>query len=128
MENKLSRLEYWMSALLVVFLLILAAGGLFGPVAAASGFGIPLADPLDAFYLRVKGDRDLACALTVGALLWLGERRALGLLVAALTIAPIFDAGLLLTDPRGQPVYALAVHGSAALYGVFLSWRLLRKA
>lgn len=117
-----------MSLLLVAFLLLLAVRGLWVPVDAASGFGIPLADSLDAFYLRVKADRDLGSALAVGALLWLGERRALGALVLALTIEPIFDAGLLIGDPRGKLAYALAVHGSAAVYGLFLSWRLLRKA
>jgi hypothetical protein len=119
-------IEYWASVLLVFFLLLLAAGALLVPIAAASGFGIPLVDPLDAFYVRVRGDRDLAGALALGVLLWLGQRRALGVWVGALTIEPIIDACLVIADPRGQLAYALAVHGSAAIYGLVLSWRLLR--
>jgi len=126
-HNKLRPFEIGMTVLLVAFLLLLAAGGFLWPEAAAIGFGIPLVDPLDAFYLRVKGDRDLGAALAVGALLWLGERRALGVLLSAFTIEPICDAILLISDPRGQLAHALLVHGSAAVYCVLLSWRLLRK-
>lgn len=135
MENTLTQptmtargsLELWMTLLLAAFLLLLAANAFFAPIHNASGFGIPLADPLDAFYFRVKGDRDLAFGAAVLALLCLRERRALGWLVAAATLAPICDAFLSIADPRGHLGYALAVHGSAALYGALLSWRLLRR-
>jgi hypothetical protein len=126
-NNTLRPFELWMSVLLVAFLLYLAAGGFLWPVAAADGFGIPLVDPLDAFFLRVKGDRDLGAALAVGALLWIRDRRALGTLLLAFTIEPICDAMLLISDPRGRLAHALVVHGSAAVYCAFLSWRLLRK-
>lgn len=136
MENTLTRpitaarapLELWMTALLVAFLLLLTASALFAPVASATGFGIPLANPLDAFYFRVKGDRDLATAIAIIALACLRERRALGWLIAASTLEPIFDACLSIADARGHLGYALAVHGSAALYGAVLSWRLLRRS
>jgi hypothetical protein len=135
MENTLTRpitltrapLEFWMTLLLLAFLLILAASAFFSPVASATGFGIPLANPLDAFYFRIKGDRDLATAVAIVALGCLRERRALGWLVAACTLEPIFDACLSIADGRGHVGYALAVHGSAALYSIVLSWRLLRR-
>ena len=119
--------EFWMSVLLILFLLWLAVVAFWNPVPGATGFGIPLLDPLDAFYMRVKGDRDLGSALAVAALLWLGDRRALGALVLALTVEPILDCFLVASDPRGQLSYALTIHGSAAVYGLLLSWRLLRK-
>jgi len=134
MENHitLSRMhtpvEFWGSLLLVLFLLFLAVNAFFQPIAAASGFGVPLVDALDAFYLLVKSDRDLGSALALSALLWLGHRRALGLAVAGLSIEPIMDACLVSADSRGSVTYALAIHGSAALYAVFLSWRLLRRS
>jgi len=131
MENiksqHLTPVELWMTVALVLFLLLLAALGTFVPVDAASGFGIPLADPLDAFYLRIKGDRDLGSALAVGALLWLGDRRALGAVILAMTIEPILDASLIIADPRGHLVQALTVHGSAVVYCMLLAWRLLRR-
>jgi Domain of unknown function (DUF4267) len=136
MENTLAQtrsaahasLDFWMIVLLASFLLVLAASAFFNPVASATGFGIPLANPLDAFYFRVKGDRDLASALAMIALTFLRERRALGWLIAAATLEPIFDALLSIGDARGHVGYALAVHGSAALYGAVLSWRLLRRS
>lgn len=136
MENTLPRaldrerapLDFWLSLVLALFLLLLAALALFVPIDAAAGFGIALAHPLDAFYLRVKGDRDLASAVVVIALLVLGERRALGAFVAAATIEPICDMFLSIADARGHVGYALAIHGSAALYCMLLSWRLLRKS
>lgn len=128
LSRKHAPLEFWGSLLLVLFLLFLAANTLYQPIAAASGFGVPLVDARDAFYLLVKSDRDLGSALALCALLWLSHRRAMGLAVAGMSIEPIMDACLVSTDPRGSLTYALAIHGSAALYTVFLSWRLLRRS
>jgi hypothetical protein len=135
MENILPRpltrqrapLEFWMTGLLVLFLLLLAVRAGLQPVDAATGFGVPLDSALDGFYLRVKGDRDLACALMIAALLWLGERRALGVVVAAATLEPIADCALVIARAPSQLGYALAIHGSAALYAVVLSFLLLRQ-
>jgi hypothetical protein len=122
-------LPFVLVAILVAFLLLLAVGGFFDPLGAAHGFGIDLAAPADAFYLHVKGDRDLALALTLLALLVYRRPAPLALFVAAACIAPVIDASLVASDPRGHVGYALAVHGSAAAYGIVtaaLLWRAAR--
>ena len=113
----LRSLPFALVAILVVFLLLLAVRGFFDPLDAAHGFGVDLAAPADAFYLHVKGDRDLALALTLLALLIYRRPAPLALFVAAACIAPVLDA-CFVAFARGHAGYALAVHGSAAAYGV----------
>lgn len=122
-----SRLELGLALALGAFLLFLAVRGVGAPADAASGFGIPIRDPADLFYLRVKADRDLASAVTLLALTALRDRRALGIFVAAATLQPLSDLLLVASDARGHVGYALAVHGSAALYCLVLAALLLRR-
>jgi hypothetical protein len=122
-----SRLELVLAVMLGLFLLFIAVNGVVAPAEAARGFGIPVVAPGDLFYLRVKADRDLGAAAAVFVLLALRERRALGAFVGAATVQPLCDLMLLATDARGQVGYALAVHGSAALYCAALAVLLLRR-
>lgn len=122
-----SRLELGLAAVLGLFLLFLAVRGFMAPAEAARGFGIAIADPADLFYLLVKADRDLASGAVIFALMALRERRALGAFVAVATVQPLCDMVLSLADARGHAGYALAVHGSAALYCAGLAALLLRR-
>ena len=122
-----SRFELALAALLGLFLLFLALRGFVAPAEAARGFGIPVMDSTDLFYLRVKADRDLASAVVIFLLIARGERRALGAFVAVATIEPLCDLSLSLADARGHAAYAFPVHGSAALYCLFLAALLLRR-
>ena len=124
---RFSKVELVMSILLAVFLFVLALRGFLAPAAAAEGFGIAVTNPADLFYVHVKADRDLSSALAVSALLALGERRALAAFVGVATVQPVLDAALSIADPRGHLGYALAVHGSAAVYGVVLLLLLMRR-
>lgn len=122
-----SRLELGLGVVLGLFLLFLAFNGFAFPADAARGFGIAVVDPADLFYLHIKADRDLASGVVVLLLLALGERRALGAFVAAAMVQPILDMGLSMADARGHVGYALAVHGSAAVYGAILAVLLFRR-
>lgn len=122
-----SRLEIGLVALLGLFLAFLAIRGFVAPAEAVRGFGIPVVDSADLFYLRVKADRDLSSTAVLFLLLALGERRALGVFVAIATVQPLCDLALSLNDARGHASYAFPVHGSAALYCVVLSALLLRR-
>jgi hypothetical protein len=122
-----SRLELGLAVVLGLFLLLLAIRGFVAPAEAARGFGIPLVDPADVFYLRVKADRDLSSAALLFLLIGLRGRRALGAFVGVATVQPLCDLALSLTDARGHAGHALAVHGSAAVYGVVLAALLLRQ-
>ena len=109
---------YVMTALLAAFLFVLAIRGFLQPVAAASGFGIALADASDAAWLYVKAGRDLSVGLMVCALLASRDRTAVfGLLLASLVI-PLNDGLQVVLHDRTRLAYALAVHGSAVLFGV----------
>jgi len=121
-----SRLELGLAAVLGLFLLFLALRGFVAPAEAARGFGIPVVDLPDLFYLRVKADRDLSSAAALFLLIALRERRGLGAFVGAATVQPLCDLALSLADARGHVGYALAVHGSAALYCAVLAALLLR--
>lgn len=124
-------LPFVLVALLAAFLAVLAVMGLFNPLGAAHGFGVDLTAPADAFYLHVKGDRDLALTAILVALMVYRRPAPLALFVAAACVAPVLDASLVASDPRGSVGYALAVHGSAVVYGVItaaLLWRADRRA
>ena len=115
-----------LTALVAAFMLFLAVRGAADAAGAAHGFGIDLASPLDAFYLHVKADRDLAIGAILVALLVYRRAVPLALLIGASTIAPVCDCLLVALEPRGHAGYALAVHGSAAAYGVVTTWLLVR--
>jgi hypothetical protein len=129
MDNSLKTrsLEFYLTVGLILFLALLAFRGFWVPLDAARGFGIPLAHSADAFYLHVKADRDLSTAVALTLLLVLRQRRALAAFVAAALVQPICDAALVISDPRGDLAYALAVHGSAVLYGMLLLAVLVRR-
>jgi hypothetical protein len=123
-------LPYALVAVLVAFLLYLAARAFFDPIGAAHGFGIDLASPADAFYMHVKADRDLALAAILLALLLDRRPRPLALFAAAACVAPVCDGLLVALDPRGSAGYALGVHGSAVAYAAVtavLLWRAHRR-
>jgi uncharacterized protein DUF4267 len=124
---KLSSATFVMTALLALFMLLLAVLALFTPHPAAVGFGIPVVNPNDLFYVRIKGDRDLSTALALIGLMALRRPLPLALFIAAAIVQPLLDCLMVLSDPRGSAVYALSVHGSAAVYGVVLSLLLFRE-
>jgi hypothetical protein len=122
-----SRFELILTTLLGLFLLFLAVRGFMAPAEAGRGFGIPVADSTDLFYLRVKADRDLSSAAVIFLLIALGERRALGAFIGVAAVQPVCDLILSLADARGHAGYAFPVHASAAFYCVVLAALLLRR-
>jgi uncharacterized protein DUF4267 len=116
-----------MTALLALFMLMLAIRGFLAPDAAAAGFGIKIVHPADLFYLRIKADRDLSTALALVGLMALRRPLPLAIFALAGTVQPLCDCLLSLADPRGNAVYALSVHGSAAVLCIGLALFLLRE-
>jgi hypothetical protein len=115
-----------LSWLLAAFMLFLGMRGLFTPISAATGFGFPLENAADAFYLQIKGDRDLGIGIAFVLLLLLKQRRAFTAVVAASTVMPLLDCAFVLAGGRVSSAYALSVHGSALVYGVLLIALLVR--
>ncbi|HEX4475473.1 MAG TPA: DUF4267 domain-containing protein [Polyangiaceae bacterium] len=116
-----------MSWLLVAFMLFLGLRGFIAPESAAVGFGFPLADPADGFYLHVKADRDLSIGLALAALVVLRQRRALAAVLATCLVMPLIDGTLVVLGGRHSLMYALCVHGSAAIFVATLLALLVRE-
>jgi hypothetical protein len=116
--------SFLIAAALAAFMLFLGIRGLLAPEAAAHGFGFAVVDPSDAVWLRIKGDRDLASALGIGAFLALRWRRALGVFLLASIASPLLDCIISLSTPGHDTTFALSVHGGAtalvAVLGVVL--------
>ena len=116
--------SFLVSAALAAFMLFLGVRGLIAPEAAAHGFGFGLADPSDAVWLRVKGDRDLTAALGIAMFLALRWRRGLGALLLASIASPLLDCAISLATPGHNTTFAVAMHGGAtalvAVLGVVL--------
>jgi len=112
--------------LLGAFMLFLFVRTVLDPAGAATGFGVPFAGEAVVPWLHVKAGRDLGIGLALLGLVLTRQRRATGVFVLATIVMPVVDA-LTATREGGTPLMlALAIHGSAALYGVILSAALLR--
>jgi hypothetical protein len=118
--------SFLLAAGLVAFLLFLGVRGFLLPVQAAHGFGLPLLGDGDAHWLRIKAGRDLSVGLMMAALLGLRMRSALGVVLLAGGVIPLLDCIISVVNPSGHVGYALAVHGSTAVFAFALAASLLR--
>ncbi len=107
---------HWFSlvvALLVALAIIgIGVGYLTRPVAMAPSFGLPL--PSDeasiAWWLRLKGVRDVASGVLVLAFIAADGHRALGLVLLIAALIPLGDMSTILAA-QGRTATALGVHG-----------------
>jgi hypothetical protein len=98
------------TAVLLLLFCMLGVRAVGRPAAAATAFGLPDAP---GNYVRVYGSRNLALALAAGALLALGDARALAVLLTAAAALPLFDMAML-RAVAVRHVMALVVLSSAA--------------
>jgi hypothetical protein len=113
---------------LVLALAIILIGGMYlaRPMTAARGFGMP--PPVDtagiAWWLRLKGVRDIASGLVVLAVLAWGDPRMVGLVLLVEAFIPTGDMTVVLAA-RGKTGAALGMHGGTALVMVLTAIALL---
>ncbi len=102
-----------LTALLGAGIITIGAGYLRGAHSIIDGFGLPdwAEAPEPAYW--VKGVRDVASGVVPLVLLALGQRRALGWVLAAEALVPIGDMTTILTHD-GSTRTALGVHGVTA--------------
>ena len=115
-----------LSLVVAVFILCIGISYLVAPEAIASGFGLPVW-PTDAAaaFSNLKGVRDAVTGLVVLALLGLGQRRALGVVMLVFALIPMGDMlTVLLHD--GAAATAFGMHGLTALFVAFTGLLLLR--
>jgi Domain of unknown function (DUF4267) len=97
-----------------LFIIYIGLEYLLAPQAAAAGFGVPTWPQREGTaFLAVKGVRDIATGLVVGALLLSGHRRALGWAMLALAFIPVGDMVIVLSQ-GGAPATAFGIHGLTA--------------
>ena len=112
---------------LAAFMLFLSVRGLFDPVGAADGFGLPIRSADALPWLRIKADRDLSLGLILLVLILGRWRRLFGVIALVSAVSPTVDALTVLGHGARSVGYALSVHGSAVLYclglGAWLVWR-----
>lgn len=97
---------------------IIAVGGfyLLAPRKATQSFGLPLPEEGAnvAWWLRLKGSRDVVSGLAVLAMLAWGNPRMLGIVLLVEALVPIGDMALVLAA-RGSASRALGIHGLTAM-------------
>ena len=88
---------------------------LFVPGTMMKSFGLPLPgdNPNVAWWLRLKGTRDVVSGLIVLALVVWGSSHLIGIVLAIAALIPIGDMSLVLAA-RGSVRTALSVHGLTA--------------
>ncbi len=110
-----------------LFIIYIGLEYLLAPQAAAAGFGVPTWPQREGTaFLAVKGVRDIATGLVVGALLLSGHRRALGWAMLAFAFIPVGDMVIVLSQ-GGSPATALGIHGLTAVVVLVGAALLLRE-
>jgi hypothetical protein len=111
---------HWLSigVALLVALGIIAIGAQYvaSPRIATRSFGLPLPEEGAniAWWLRLKGVRDIAAGLAVLAFMAFGGLRAVGILLLVLAIIPVGDMLVVLAG-KGSARRAFGIHGFTAL-------------
>ena len=103
---------------LLVALAIIAIGTQYvvSPRTATRSFGLPLPESGAniAWWLRLKGVRDIASGLIVLAFMAWGVPREVGLILLVLTVIPVGDM-LLILAAKGSAKSAFGMHGLTAV-------------
>src|ERR1700740_2127297 len=111
---------HWLSlgVALLVALAIIAIGTRYivSPTTATRSFGLPLPESGTniAWWLRLKGVRDIASGLTVLVFMVWGGPRAVGMILLVEAIIPVGDM-LLILAAKGSAKSAFGIHGLTAV-------------
>jgi len=113
---------------LLVALAIIAIGTQYivSPLTATRSFGLPLPENGTnvAWWLRLKGVRDIVSGLTVLAFMMWGAPSALGLILLVEAIIPVGDM-LLILAAKGSAKSAFGMHGLTAVLMVLAAMPLM---
>ncbi|MEV5575170.1 DUF4267 domain-containing protein [Spirillospora sp. NPDC052269] len=107
----LKKLNTVLATLNVLFVLYLGVSFVLSPATSTPDFGLPSWPSGDGGgFLVVKGFRDIATGLALGALLMTGHRRALGWVLLLEAVAPFGDMLNVLAH-HGSKAAAFGIHG-----------------
>lgn len=110
------QLALGVAALVAAGIIVIGALYLWRPRATTRGFGLPLPEdgPNIAWWLRLKGVRDIASGLAVLALMLWGGARMVGIVLLVEALIPIGDM-LVILAAKGSARRAFGIHGLTAL-------------
>ncbi|MCP3725025.1 DUF4267 domain-containing protein [Paraburkholderia sp. CNPSo 3272] len=115
---------HWLSSGLALFLAlaIIAIGTqyLVRPMTATRSFGLPLPEngANTAWWLRLKGVRDIASGLAVLAFMVWGTPLGIGIVLLVEAVIPVGDM-LIILAAKGSAKSAFGMHGATAVLMVF---------
>ncbi|MBR0798483.1 DUF4267 domain-containing protein [Bradyrhizobium jicamae] len=121
---------HWLASgtALLVALAIIAIGILYvmRPAIATRSFGLPLPEygANTAWWLRLKGVRDIASGLAVLAFMMWGAPGAVGIILLVEAVIPVGDM-LLILAAKGSARSAFGVHGLTAAIMVLAAMPLI---
>ena len=111
---------HWLSLglalLLALAIIAIGAGYVASPRTATRSFGLPLPEngANIAWWLRLKGVRDIVAGLAVLAFMARGAPRGVGIILAVEAIIPVGDMALILAA-KGSTKSAFGMHGLTAV-------------
>jgi hypothetical protein len=104
-----------LALLLALAIIVIGAQYLASPRAATRSFGLPLPEdgPNIAWWLRLKGVRDIVSGLLVLTFMAWSGSRAVGVILFAYSLIPIGDL-LMIVAAKGSTKRAFGIHGVTA--------------
>lgn len=122
------RLANALSLIGAAFILYIGISYLIAPESTATGFGLPAWPTGDAAaFMNLKGVRDTVSGILILALLALGQRFALGVVMLVVALIPIGDMATVLAYD-GSATAAFGIHGLTALLVGITGLLLLRES
>jgi hypothetical protein len=114
-EARMHWLATGLALLAAVAIMAIGVTYLSNPRAATQSFGLPLPEegPNIAWWLRLKGVRDIVAGLVVLVLMLWGDPRLLGIVVLIEALIPAGDMSLILAA-KGSTKAAFGIHGLTA--------------
>jgi Domain of unknown function (DUF4267) len=109
------RLAPGMALLLALAIIAIGLSYVASPMTATRSFGLPLPEngANIAWWLRLKGVRDIASGLAVLAFMAWGAPRGVGIILLVEAIIPVGDM-LLILAAKGSTKSAFGIHGLTA--------------
>jgi hypothetical protein len=120
------RLAIGLALLLALAIIAIGTQYLLNPLAATRSFGLPLPEhgANTAWWLRLKGVRDIVAGLAVLAFMAWGDPRGIGLILLVEAITPLGDM-LLILAAQGSTKSAFGMHAPTAVLMVLTAVPLL---
>ena len=110
------QLAFGMAGLVALAIIVVGAMYVSRPRAATRSFGLPLPEdgPNVAWWLRLKGVRDIASGLILLATMMWGGSHMVGIVLLVAAIIPLGDM-LVILAAKGSARSAFGMHGLTAL-------------